>query len=82
MKTAWRTKAAGVESIVAAETRGKAIAMTLRSAREVGYKVEFHEVRATRAPEHNPWAAVDSTGICWGEEFLPATIAKADGSKP
>jgi len=70
MKQAWRTTAMGIISIVAAETRGKAIAITMRSARSVGYLVKFHDVKAVRAPEYNAWAEVDASGACWDEKLL------------
>lgn len=73
MKRAWRTRWGGIESIVAAETRGKAAAVTVRAALEVYSKrqVKFAEVHVRRAPEHDAWAAVDATGCCWGEQYLP-----------
>lgn len=82
MRRAFRTVAADVTSIVAADSRAHAIAITLRSANEVGYRVKFTEVRAIRAPEHDAWAAVDETRHPWGEKYLPASTAAALSSTP
>jgi hypothetical protein len=71
MKRAWKTTACGVTSIVAATTRGKAMAVTYRSARDVGYRLKFSDVSAVRCPKHDGWAEVDETARCWGEEDLP-----------
>jgi hypothetical protein len=83
MKQAWRTTAAGVTSIVAAETRGKAIAITMRAAREVGYMVAFHEVKASRVPEYNEWARGMVFEVTWREEDIAKSVAacaaKAEG---
>lgn len=73
LKRAYRTTVAGVTSVVAAETRGRAIARTLYAAIDAGYRVSFPEVKATRAPEHDGWAEQDATGACWNEELLPVT---------
>lgn len=76
MIRAYRAEAAGVECIVAAETRGKAIAMTRKSAAEAGYAVNFQSVRAWRAPEWDEWAARDTTGRCWDEAFLTTAMGR------
>ncbi len=77
MKVAWRTNWRGTVSICAAETRGKAIAKTIRSIGEAGYitrenkKVVWGQVKATRAPEFDGWAEVDQSGSLWFEDDLP-----------
>ncbi len=71
MKRAYRTTFGGITSIVAAESRGKAIAATANAATDAGYRVSFPEVKATRAPEHDAWAALDTTWACWDETLLP-----------
>jgi hypothetical protein len=79
-RVAWRTVAAGIESIVSAYTRAEAKAITLRSAHEVGYLVKYTEVLAGRAPMHDAWAEVDETRHPWGEQYLPASTAPAQAS--
>ena len=75
---AFRTTFLGITSIVAAETRGKAIASTLKSADSAGYDVRggWQKVRAVRAPEHDAWAEVDATGVPWDERLLPKEVVK------
>jgi hypothetical protein len=76
MKRAWRTFAMGVESIVAASSRGQAIARTLKSIDEAGYRgITFKNIRAIRAPQHDRWAEVDASSHCWSEQYLPALFA-------
>ena len=60
MKRAWKTTWCGVASIVAAATRGKAIARTLSSAEEAGYYPKWKDIRAVRAPEHDDWSHRDA----------------------
>ncbi len=72
MKRAYRTNCGGIVSVVAAESRGRAVAATVRAAGEAGYRVRFLVVRAVRAPEYDAWAALDATGACWDEKLLPA----------
>jgi hypothetical protein len=71
MKRAWRTTWGGVTSIVAAETPAQAKAITHRSATDAGYGPVWNDIWAWRAPEHDGWAEVDATGVCWAEENLP-----------
>jgi hypothetical protein len=71
MKRAWRTSVIGITSIVAAHSRGKAIAITADQAREAGFEVAFTDVVAARAAEHDAWAEVDETNKCWDEKLLP-----------
>lgn len=76
MKRAFRTSWGGVESIVAAETRGQAAAKTMAAAKEAGYRVgnSWKGLRVVRAPEHDAWAELDCTGVCWAEENLPKAV--------
>lgn len=37
--------------VVRARTRGRAVAISLRAAREAGYRLRFVDMRAVRAPE-------------------------------
>jgi hypothetical protein len=62
----------GIDCIVATETRGQAIARTLFSANDAGYRIKFTDIRCRRAPEHDAWAAADKTQRCWEEKYLPA----------
>ena len=48
---AWKTTACDIESIVFAETRGKAHAVTLRAANDAGYRIKWSDVRVLREPE-------------------------------
>jgi hypothetical protein len=59
----------GVRSIVPAATRGQAIATVMRSATECGYKPEWQQVRAARAPQYDAWAA-QAVRQCWSEEYV------------
>jgi len=71
MKRAWMTIALGIKSITATETRGQAIARTLRSARECGYQIQWTQIRARRRPEYDDWAEVDESKGLWDEALLP-----------
>lgn len=72
MKRAWQTTWGGISSIVAAETRGKAAAATMRTVREMyGSKASWKSLRVVRAPEFDQWAEVDATGHCWDRRLLP-----------
>jgi len=74
MKKAWRVNLCGVDSIVAAETRGQAVQRTISSAREVGYKPKWTDARCVREPKHDGWAEVDASGGCWNESNLPNPV--------
>ena len=50
---AFRTSCEQTVSIVFAERASIAKAVTMRAAREVGYRVSFTDVRAWRAPEYD-----------------------------
>lgn len=65
MKVAWHGEAMGVETIVSAETRGKAIAIIVKAAREAGYGLHWAGVRAVRYPRLDKWAEVDESKRCW-----------------
>jgi hypothetical protein len=73
VKKAWRTRWNGVDSIVAAETAAKAKHLTVIAAREAYSRreVKFTDVLVRRAPKHDPWAELDSTGTLWDEQYLP-----------
>lgn len=77
MKRAWRVRLVGVETIVAATTRGRAIALTVRSAQDANYACRFPDAKCRRAPEHDGWAALDASNACWQEQYLPAPAAAA-----
>lgn len=57
MKKAWLTRACGIRAVVAAETRGKAKAITLASAFDANYPIKFKDVTAVRWPKGDGWAA-------------------------
>ena len=46
--------------LCAAATRGKAIAQCYNGALEAGYQVAWIDLRATRAPKHDTWAATQT----------------------
>ena len=71
MKRAYRVTVYGVSGIIAAETPGQARFHVFRTLDLRGSK-GLSEIKVRRAPEHDEWAAVDSTGACWGECYLPA----------
>lgn len=71
MKRAYRTKWGGVTSIVAAETASQARYRTKETANEAGYEPKWIEIHVLRAPKHDAWAAVDTTGRLWDESYLP-----------
>ena len=79
MKKAWRITFNGSVGIIASETRSKARAAVMRSALEVYDKrdVNWVKIQVIRAPEHDRWAEVDSTGNCWDETLLPKDKANA-----
>lgn len=70
-KRAYRTVWDGTASVVAARSRGQAVARTLAQIREAGYRATFTAVRAVRVPEFDGWAEVDESGVCWDEKYLP-----------
>lgn len=77
MKVAWRTTVMGITSIVAAESRAQAVALTMRSIVEANYQgVKWTDVKARRASEHDQWAELDATRCCWSEEYLPAAAER------
>lgn len=71
MKRAWRVTAAGTTVVVAADRRSRAVQLCHRAANEAGYVVDWQDVRAIRAPEHDAWATTDPGTRCWDEEYLP-----------
>lgn len=72
MKKAWRIRTSGFpDGVVAAETRGQAIAKAFQACGEVGYNTAWKDHKATRAPEFDKWAELDETGACWDEKLLP-----------
>lgn len=73
MKRAYRTTWNGITSIVAAESASQArrIAKASGSRSWHGPVLLWVDIETVRAPEHDDWAAVDSTGRCWDESYLP-----------
>ena len=76
MKRAYRTTWNGITSIVAAESVSQAKYRTQISACNAGFGPKWTAIRATRAPEHDAWAAVDSSECCWDEANLPKASVK------
>jgi len=78
MKRAYRVTAYGESGIIAAETPGQAKFRVFRVCRDLGFlgPNELGEVKVRRAPEHDGWAELDSTGVCWQESLLPAAAPK------
>lgn len=76
MKRAYRTTCWGIVSIVAAESRGKAIARTLRAIGDAGYNTAglWGRIRAVRASEFDEWAEVDRSGDLYHEADLPKSL--------
>jgi len=74
-KQAWRTSLIGVESVVAAETAGKAAAKTIKAAKDAGFPVIFTEVRVRRAHEFDQWALSDVSDKVWDETMLRRNLA-------
>ena len=68
---AWETEWNGVRSIVSAESRTLAKSKTVKSACGAGYNCKYTEIKVKRIPKYDGWAAIDSSGACWGEAFLP-----------
>jgi hypothetical protein len=81
VKVAWRVSLLGETSLVAAEKRSRAVYRTVRSCRDAGYSADWREARATRAPEYDHWAEVDSSGACWDERYLPNAAATKGGGQ-
>ena len=73
MKRAYRATAYGTSGIIAAETAGQAKFRVFRTLQDTFAAKSPSDVKVRRAPEHDDWAAVDSTGVCWQESLLPAT---------
>lgn len=82
-RKAYRTSAQGVESIVFAETRGKARSVTQRSAADAGYRLEFTEIAVRRAPAFDTMPHATRVFQCWSPEIL-ASLKRSydDGLMP
>jgi len=80
VKKAYRVTACGECGIIAAETPGQARFRVFNVCRDVGLlgPMELSEIKVRRAPEHDDWAAVDSTGTCWTECYLPTPLKKKE----
>lgn len=70
IRRAWRVTVIGETGIVAAATRGKAIATILKNAEEAGHKASWSDVRAVRAKEYDGWAEAIGRDTAWSEEFI------------
>jgi len=80
MKRAYRVTAYGETGIIAAQTPGQAKFNLLRTLRSLGVcgPEGIRVIRVRRAPEHDEWAEVDSTGTCWTECYLPAPLKQRE----
>ena len=65
MKKAFALTAYNTTGIMAAETHGQAKFRLFRELKDIGYRPTPSAIRCRRAPEHDEWAAVDDTGVCW-----------------
>jgi hypothetical protein len=74
MKRAFRLTAYGNSGIMAAESCGQAKFRLFRELKDNGYRPTVSAIRCRRAPEHDAWAEVDETGVCWAEQYLPGRI--------
>jgi hypothetical protein len=73
-KAAWKTTACGLVSAVAASSRSEAMAITMRSANDAGYRIKFIDVKCVRWPEHDSWANVASFNGPLDPMLLPKQI--------
>lgn len=71
---AYRSNMLGYTSIVWAETRSKAKAATVFSARDAGFHYSYKElfcgVTAKRAPEYDLKPKWARQGVCYGEDYV------------
>lgn len=75
-RRAFRVSWDGTAGVTAGDTQGEARANAYRAAREVyGGAVRYTDVRCTRAPEHDGWAAADRSGRVLCPEYVPAAPA-------
>jgi hypothetical protein len=59
-------------AVVSADSRGKAIAIGLRSLHEAGYKsYRFTDIRCARFPKHDAWAEIDKTERTMNPDLIP-----------
>lgn len=73
-RRAWRTSWNGIDCIVAADSRAKAVASTWRSAFDAHYEVEWKDIRARRAPEYDQWAEVAPAGRPIDPKLVPLNV--------
>lgn len=78
-KKAWLTEWKGLPCVVAAETRGKAVARTIRQAQEASWYPRFVDVTARRAPQWDRWAEQDTTGRAYAPEYMPTVMGQLPG---
>lgn len=71
---------AEVTNIVAAESHREAEKKLIAYVHAVyGDKARSMKFHVSRAPEHDAWAEVDSTGAAWDEQFLPKPTTERKG---
>lgn len=73
MRRAWMLEVDGYgPAIVSAVSRGKAVAIGLRTLREIGSSFRFTDIRCVRIPKHDAWARNDPGDRTWSGNFLPS----------
>lgn len=78
---AWLTEALGVKSVVLAETRSQARAVTVRAAKDAGFRVGFLEpCSVRRAPRFDALSTVQMRGRAWTLEFASLAICARDAA--
>jgi hypothetical protein len=78
---AWRTASIGIESLVLAESREQARAVTARSACDAGFDVRYTDVRAVRWPKFDRSVGILRPKRCWAPDVVLA-IELHGGSYP
>lgn len=66
---AYKTTFNGIDSIVPANSREKAKAITKCAAEGAGHVVDWIKIRAVRCPELDEWAKT-AKQVCWNPEVL------------
>ncbi len=79
---AWRCTWGGITAVVAAPTRAVAGRITMASVQEVYPNPSWKTLRVRRAPEHDAWAAKDTTGHAWDEEQIPKPCPPSQPAQP
>jgi hypothetical protein len=69
-RKAWRVQLMNMTGISSADTRSKARMASYRVATELGYGIHIKDIRVTRAPEYDEWAATHERSSSYDESLM------------